>query len=241
MQRYSDLVPIHGTMKDNRIKLVIFDLDGTLLDTMEDIANAANHALTVCGLPVRRLDEYNLFVGRGIANMLRSALPDGHKTDADVQRMMEIFVPYYNEHIHDCSRPYTGIEEMLDILAANGIKIAVASNKYQAGTESLVSNVLARHRFAAVLGQREGKALKPSPEIIEDVLEGVGDIGIDEVVYCGDSDVDMQTGINAGVKTIGVTWGFRTREELASYSPWFLADSPDEISEAVLGLNEIKA
>lgn len=228
-------------MKRNNIKLVIFDLDGTLLDTMEDIANAANHALQMCGHPERRLDEYSMFVGRGISNMLRSALPENERTEDMVNRMLEAFVPYYNEHIHDCTRPYRGIEEMLDTLTGCGVKVAVASNKYQEGTDALISHVLERHEFSAVFGQRKGKALKPSPEIISDVLEATDGIGIEEIVYCGDSDVDMQTGINAGVKTIGVTWGFRSREELAAYEPWLLADSPEEISKAIIRLNEIKS
>ena len=228
-------------MKEKNIKLVIFDLDGTLLDTMRDIANAANHALKICGHPERRLDEYGMFVGRGISNMLRSALPENERNEDMVNRMLEAFVPYYNEHIYDCTIPYAGIEELLDTLTGNGIKVAVASNKYQEGTDALVNHILKRHEFAAVLGQRKGKALKPSPEIISDVLEATDGIGIEEVVYCGDSDVDMQTGINAGVRTIGVTWGFRSREELAAYEPWLLAESPDEISEAIIHLNEIKS
>lgn len=215
-------------------KLVIFDLDGTLLDTMEDIAGACNHALEACGCPARRLDEYNMLVGRGIFNLFRGALPEEMRTDEMVKKMHGHFVPYYNEHICDRTRPYPGIYEMLDRLAGNGISFAVASNKYQEGTEMLLKKLFGKYRFVSILGQREGKPIKPDPMIVHEAMSAMGDILADEVVYCGDSDVDMQTGINAGVRTIGVTWGFRTREELASYSPWMLAEHAEDISNAIL-------
>lgn len=215
-------------------KLVIFDLDGTLLDTMEDIAGACNHALEACGCPPRRLEEYNMLVGRGIANLFRGALPEEMRTEDMVERMRGHFVPYYNEHICDRTRPYPGIYEMLDRLAGNGISFAVASNKYQEGTETLLGRLFGKYRFVSILGQREGKPIKPDPMIVHEAMDAMGAILPEEVVYCGDSDVDMQTGINAGVRTIGVTWGFRTREELASYSPWILAEKAEDISDAIL-------
>ena len=215
------------------VKLVIFDLDGTLIDTMEDIANACNYALEKCGCPVRRLDEYNMLVGRGIDNLFRGALPEGQKTEDMVTMMRGHFVPYYNEHKCDFTRPYNGILPLLEKLSESGLHFAVASNKYQEGTEQLVEKFFGKFEFVKVLGQRDGKPIKPDPEIVHEAMEGVPGITLDEVVYCGDSDVDMQTGLGAGVKTIGVTWGFRTREELAAYKPFSLVDSPDEISEII--------
>ena len=215
-------------------KLVIFDLDGTLLDTMEDIAGACNHALEACGCPARRLDEYNMLVGRGIFNLFREALPEEMRSEEMVDMMHRHFVPYYNEHICDRTRPYPGIYEMLDRLADNGISFAVASNKYQEGTETLLKRLFGKYRFVSILGQRDGKPIKPDPQIVREAMGAMEGLGTDEVVYCGDSDVDMQTGINAGVRTIGVTWGFRTREELASYSPWMLAEKAEDISNAIL-------
>ena len=123
---------------------------------------------------------------------------------------------------------------MLDRLTEKGISLAVASNKYQAGTEFLIGRLFGKYSFVNVLGQREGKPIKPDPEIVNEVMAAIGDITADEVVYCGDSDVDMQTGINAGVRTIGVTWGFRTREELAAYEPWLIADTADEVCNAIM-------
>lgn len=223
------------------IKLAIFDLDGTLLDTIEDIAQACNHALEECGCPARQLEEFNGMVGHGIFNLFRKALPEDMRNEEMVRKMHSCFVPYYREHICDRTKPYDGIYETLDILAENGISFAVASNKYQEGTEQLVNHFFGRYGFISVLGQRTGKAIKPDPEIIAEILKGTEGTRADETVYCGDSDVDMQTGINAGVKTIGATWGFRTREELAAYSPWLLAEKPADISEAILSINKIKA
>lgn len=215
------------------IKLVIFDLDGTLIDTMSDIADACNHALEACGCPPRPIEDFNMLVGRGIFNLFRGALPEDLRTEDMVRKMHSHFVPYYNEHICDTTRPYPGIYEMLDRLAEKGIAFAVASNKYQEGTEILINRLFGQYGFTVVLGQRESKPIKPDPEIVMEAMAAAGCTDKNEVVYCGDSDVDMQTGINAGVRTIGVTWGFRTREELASYSPWKLAEKAGDITAAI--------
>ena len=213
-------------------KLIIFDLDGTLLDTIDDLAAACNHALTSCGCPIRERDEYYRLVGRGIDNLFRGALPEGMKDDGMVARMRSFFVPYYNEHGCDLTKPYAGIISMLERLSGKGIKLAVASNKYQAGTEALMNRFFSGFDFVRILGQREGKPIKPDPQIVLEAMEGVPGIKREEVIYCGDSDVDMLTGNNAEVKTIGVTWGFRTKEELLRHNPWLLAETPDEIYDA---------
>ena len=211
------------------IKLAIFDLDGTLLDTLGDIAGACNHALTVCGCPTHEVGEYKMFVGSGIMNLFRRALPEEQRTEGMVMKMRDAFVQYYDVHKDDMTRPYPGIEGLLDELTAKGIRLAVASNKYQEATEELVTRDFGPYRFACVLGQREGHPIKPDAGIIFEAMASCEGVRPDEVIYCGDSDVDMQTGINAGVKTVGVTWGFRSREELAAYSPCLLADNPEEI------------
>ena len=211
------------------IKLAIFDLDGTLLDTLGDIAGACNHALTVCGCPTHEVGEYKMFVGSGIMNLFRRALPEDQRTEGMVMKMRDAFVQYYDVHKDDMTRPYPGIEGLLDGLTAKGIRLAVASNKYQEATEELVTRYFGTYRFACVLGQREGHPIKPDAGIIFEAMASCEGVRPDEVIYCGDSDVDMQTGINAGVKTAGVTWGFRSREELAAYSPCLLADNPEEI------------
>lgn len=215
------------------IKLAIFDLDGTLLDTLEDIAAACDHALQACGCGPRTLEEYRSFVGSGIMNLFRRALPEEKRTEENVMRMREAFVPYYEKHKSDRTKPYPGIKALLQQITRMGILPAVASNKYQEATEELVAKYFPDIRFVAVLGQREGHPIKPDAGIISEAICAAGGPGKDEVIYCGDSDVDMQTGRNAGVRTVGVTWGFRTKEELAAYSPWLLADRPEQIARAV--------
>ena len=215
-------------------KLVIFDLDGTLLDTRADIADACNYALRMCGCLERKLEEYNMLVGRGILNLFRGALPEGRKDEETVMKMKEHFVPYYNAHIDNLTRPYDGIMEMLDAIVREGIHLAIASNKYQEGTEALVKKYFGAYDFMCILGQREGKPIKPDPEIIHEAMESLPGTTAAEVMYCGDSDVDMQTGINAGVRTIGVEWGFRTRDELSAYNPWLMVERPDEIVKAIV-------
>jgi phosphoglycolate phosphatase len=216
-------------------KLIIFDLDGTLIDTRKDIAEACNYALGKCGYPPRELDEYNMLVGRGIDNLFRSALPKGKADEDTVRAMRSHFVPYYNEHKCDYTRPYEGMMETLDTLSQRGMRFAVASNKYQEGTEQLVEKFFGEYDFVKILGQRDGKPIKPDPMIVKEAMEGLEGVTEDEVIYCGDSDVDMQTGINAKVKTIGATWGFRSKEELAAYSPWAMADKPQDIIDIIYG------
>ena len=214
-------------------KLIIFDLDGTLIDTRTDLANACNHALEQCGFPKRQLEEYNMLVGRGIDNLFRGAMPAEAVSEENVAKMRSIFVPYYNEHGCEYTRPYEGILETLEKLHGRGLHFAVASNKYQQGTEQLVKEFFGKYNFVKVLGQRDGKPIKPDPLIVKEAMSGMPDITIDEVIYVGDSNVDMETGINAGVRTVGVTWGFRTREELAAYNPYALIDNPLEILDLI--------
>lgn len=228
------IVPIQSTLVPIMKNLIIFDLDGTLLDTRTDIAAACNHALRSCGYPERRLDEYNMLVGRGIYNLFRQALPEEARTDENVMRMKDFFVPYYDEHIADSTLPYPGIMDMLENLSEAGVKFAVASNKYQSGTEALVTRFFRKHEFVAVFGQRDGFPIKPDPAIVADAMAALPGVTADRTVYCGDSDVDMQTGINAGVRTIGVSWGFRSREELEAYRPWLIAEKPEDIVTKIM-------
>ena len=214
-------------------KLVIFDLDGTLLDTMEDITNGVNHALTACGCRTISIDTCRTLVGHGIKNLLRDALPEGMKTEDMLSQMCEHFYPYYNAHMSDFTRPYPGVTEALKNLADAGIEMAIASNKFQAGTEELVGKFFGNIDFVKILGQRDGFPIKPDAGVVFEAMEEVEGISPDEVLYCGDSDVDMQTGINAGVKTLAVTWGFRTKEQLEKFHPWKMIDKTSQICEAI--------
>lgn len=216
-------------------KLAIFDLDGTLLNTVEDLGNATNYALEQCGFPTHPIEAYYQMVGRGIYNLFRAAVPAGQSTEEVVQRMASIFIPYYDAHKCDFTRPYDGIPAMLKTITAAGVRLAVASNKYQDGAEKLVHHFFGEYDFVRILGQREGQPIKPDPAIVDQVLAEVPSVTKSETVYVGDSNVDMQTGLNAGVRTVGVSWGFRTREELAAYSPSAIVDTPEELSRVILG------
>lgn len=215
-------------------ELIIFDLDGTLLNTIEDIGEACNHALEQCGYPKREMNEYNCLVGRGIDNLFRGAMPASEISDENVSKMRRAFVPYYDKHKCDKTRPYPGVVDLLKKLKEAGIRTAIASNKYQEGTERLVRHFFGFMDFVTILGQREGMPIKPSPEIVFEAMKAASCTDPDKVVYVGDSDVDMLTGGNAGVRTIGVTWGFRTREELESHNPWRIATDSEELTKYLL-------
>ena len=228
-------------------KLVIFDLDGTLLDTIEDLGSATNDALRTLGFPERKRDEYYGLVGRGIMNLFRgavppgcdspetieSAVPPGCDTPETIDKMKELFLAHYGKHLCDFTHPYPGIVDLLDHITARGVRLAVASNKYQEGAETVVRHYFGRFSFVALLGQREGYPIKPDPGIVEMCMKAVG-VSKDEVLYVGDTNVDMQTGLNAGVDTVGVTWGFRTREELEAFKPLAVIDTTEELERIIL-------
>ena len=212
-------------------KLIIFDLDGTLLNTIADLAHSTNHALQVLGYPTHEVTSYNFMVGNGINKLFERALPEGEKTEENVLRVRKEFLLHYDRHNSDESRPYPGIPELLEALQNKGHKLAVASNKYQAATEKLIAHYFPGIRFVAVFGQREGVKVKPDPTVVYDILQ-IADVPKEEVLYIGDSGVDMQTAINSGVTSCGVTWGFRPRTELESFCPDFIVDK----AEAVLSI-----
>ena len=209
-------------------KLVIFDLDGTLLDTIADLAESANYALKQLGYPTHDVETIRTFVGNGINKLLERALPSHEQTEENVIRMRSHFVPYYDVHNADLSNPYPGIVSLLEDLQAKGIQIAVASNKYQEATVKLVKQYFPDIDFIEILGQREGINVKPDPTIVFDILQKA-DVSKEDILYVGDSGVDKQTAINAGVDAVGVTWGFRPRAELESFQPMGLIDKAEEL------------
>ena len=214
-------------------KLIIFDLDGTLINTIADLGSSTNYALKRLGYPTHDLESYKMRVGNGINNLFRRALPEGEKTDENVLRIRREFIPYYNAHNTDLSRPYPGMIELLEALQGEGVLLAVASNKYQEATSKIITELLPTIRFSAILGQSEGINIKPDPQIVYDIL-ATTNMAKDDVFYIGDSGVDMQTGLNAGVETCGVTWGFRSREELESFHPHHIVDSVEELKRKIL-------
>ena len=211
-------------------KLVIFDLDGTLLNTIADLAAAANYALQQLGYPTHPVDTIRTYVGNGINKLLERSLPENQRNEENVLHMRTHFVPYYDKHNADLSCPYPGIVALLEELQYRGIMTAVASNKYQAATTELAKHYFPTIDFIEILGQREGIAVKPDPTIVYDILKK-SKVLPEEALYVGDSGVDMQTAINSGIDAIGVTWGFRPKAELESFRPKGIIDKAEELLE----------
>ena len=206
--------------------LIIFDLDGTLINTIDDLGQACNHALSACGYPTHKIEDYPRLVGNGINKLIERALPEEYRNEATVLRLREYFVPYYDAHNCDLTRPYEGIPTLLQALKAQGHVLAVASNKYQAATEKIVAQLFP-DTFDVVLGERDGVARKPHPQIVYDILLDRSDKS--ETLYIGDSLVDAETAQAAGVKLVLCTWGFCTEEQLATANPDYMVHHPAEI------------
>ena len=203
---------------------IIFDLDGTLLNTIDDLGYACNYALERTGYPTHPIEAYPAKVGNGINNLIRRALPETERTEENILRVRAHFVPYYNEHNCDYTRPYEGIQAILKTLKAQGHRLAVASNKYQAATEKIVNHFFPT-LFDVILGEREGVERKPNPQIVFDILDRLrltehrpAAPDRAQTLYVGDSLVDKETAQNAGVPFVACSWGFVPRETRASRS-----------------------
>jgi len=215
-------------------KLVIFDLDGTLLNTIADLGAAANYALEQCGFPVHPLSAYPGFVGSGITRLLERVLPESCRTEERVAVMRGYFLSYYGEHMADRTEPYPGVPQLLRSLTDNGVAVAVASNKYQEGVTMLINRYFGDIPWAAVEGQKEGVPVKPDPSIVFDIL-GKCPTPKADVLYVGDSGIDMETARRACVESVGVSWGFRPVSELRSHYADHIADNTDELLRLALG------
>ncbi len=214
-------------------KLVIFDLDGTLLNTIEDLGRATNYALEKCGHSAHPLSAYPGMVGNGVKKLIERALPSGLDTEEEVERAREYFKEFYEEHNTEHTAPYPGIMQLLGDLRARDIKVAVASNKYQAAVERLVDYYFPEIEWVAVEGQKEGIPVKPDPSIVFEIL-GKAPTPKSEVLYVGDSGVDMETARRACVDSVGVTWGFRPMSELKAYHADNIVNTADAILDLVL-------
>lgn len=214
-------------------KLVIFDLDGTLLNTIADLANASNYALTQCGFPTHAPSSYPFFVGNGVSKLLERIVPEDERSHATLQKMRQFFSEYYNAHCTDMTTPYPGIPELIKELTEQNLAVAVASNKYQDAVCKLIDHFFPEIRWAAVEGQREGRKTKPDPSIVFEILSQ-HPTPKNEVLYVGDSGVDMETARRACVQSCGVTWGFRPVSELTDNYADFIAETPKEIYDIAL-------
>ena len=227
-----------------KYKLVIFDLDGTLLDTLDDLSAAVNHAMQLRGFPHHTRDEYMKMVGHGARNLMRQALPDSHKDDeALIDAVLADFRIYYTDHIDVHTKPFPGMQELLTKLYQNGVLLAVASNKFQEGTEHLIKEFFPEIPFVTILGNRPNFPLKPDAEVVGEVLRKTG-VKREEAVMVGDSDTDMETAANGGIEGIAVSWGYRDMKDYVNQLSalrqaqgplrFTLVDSADELQKILL-------
>ncbi len=210
-----------------KYKGLIFDLDGTLLDTLQDLAEAANATLAHFGFPVHPVDSYRYFVGEGLHTLVKRILPDS-ATETDIEKLMEKFGEIYATNWNANSGPYPGILDMLQALSNAGMQLAVLSNKPHEFTKICVDTLLPESSFSFVYGKRDGIARKPDPVGALEIAAKMN-LSVEEILYVGDTATDMQTGNRAGMKTIGVEWGFRKREELEENKAWKIASTPSEV------------
>ena len=215
---------------------VIFDLDGTLLNTLEDLADSVNAALVHFGRPERTLDEVRLFVGNGVLNLMERAVPEGREAE-DFQQIYEWFKSYYSTHSEVKTCAYDGIPELLQQLSAHDFKMAIVSNKFHDAVCQLSEKYFG-DLLPVSIGENEAAGIrkKPAPDTVFTALERLNSTA-DRAVYIGDSEVDAATARNAGMDCILVSWGFRERELLASFEPLAIADKPSDIWELLKRYN----
>lgn len=207
---------------------VLFDLDGTLLDTLEDLAHSANRVLDARGLPRHPVEAYRYFVGEGVTMLIRRALPESHRTEEMVDTCRGEFDRDYGDNWHIRTRPYSGVPAMLDRLTERGIPMMIVSNKPDAFTRLCVVELLPNWRFDPVFGQREGIPRKPDPAGALEAAHLVG-VAPRDVIYLGDSGTDMQTASAAGMYGVGALWGFRGRDELRRAGAKKLLQRPEQL------------
>lgn len=215
-------------------KAVIFDLDGTLADSLESIWYSANQAIATCGYPEIALEKYKLFVGDGAEALIRRCL--AYSGDVEGVNFEKAFLKYqviFKEYCMYHVKPYEGIVDMLDTFKQNGLKIAVLSNKPHERTVNVVESIFGKGYFDEVLGQRDNRPKKPNPSGVYELAEKMG-VEISDIAYVGDTCTDMMTGKNAGAWTIGVLWGFRDRAELEEYHADAIVEHAEALTKLVL-------
>ena len=214
------------------IKLAIFDLDGTLINSIEDLADAMNYALNKLGFQIHSLEKYHYFVGDGLKNLIARAIPENSRTNENFVKVQNLFSEYYSENYYKKTKIYDNIIELLNIIKSNDIKIAVASNKPDEFTKKIISKLFDKDLFDFVSGNKTDVPHKPNPQIINDLLNKLK-ISKENAVMIGDTNVDIFTGKNAEIRTIGCLWGFRDRAELEEAGADFIAKNPLDIENAL--------
>ena len=209
-------------------RAAIFDLDGTLLDTLDDIANAANHVLAARGFPTHPNLNYRRFIGEGVVKLMLRALPETHQDEATVQACVGAYVHEYERPWNALTKPYPGVPEMLDALVVRGLKLGVLSNKPDHFTQRCVDELLAKWAFDVVLGASDKFPRKPNPASAIEIAKRLG-VPPAECLYVGDSGIDMQTACGAHMCSVGALWGFRGKEELLKNGAQLLIEKPSQV------------
>ena len=218
--------------EDMKYSLAVFDMDGTILDTLDDLTNTLNLSLEEAGLPLRTKDEVRSFVGNGVGKLIERALPED-TPETEREKFFEVFARNYKLHCADLTRPYDGVPELIAELRARGVKTAVVSNKVDFAVQQLAEDYFPG-LFDIAVGEREGVKRKPAPDSVLAVMDALG-VRREETVYIGDSDVDAETAKNAEVDFIGVEWGFRPREVLLEHGAKVTVKRTDELLRLILG------
>jgi len=210
---------------------IIFDLDGTLIDSLEDIADAMNYTLAEFGFPTHDYDAYRYFVGNGLMNLVKASLPQSAlENQPMLQLCFEMMIDRYQKCLLHKTRLYPGIRELLDMLVSKNIKMAVLSNKADKLTQQICAILLKKWPFDVVMGATEDFPRKPYPDSSLFIAKKLN-LSPENIIYMGDSNVDMKTANAAGMFPVGVTWGFRTREELQEAGAQLIIDEPLELIE----------
>ncbi len=214
-----------------KYKLAIFDMDGTILDTLDDLADSLNHILLSENYPTRTIDEVRNFVGNGIRKLIERALPE-HTTQKEIQRIFELFLPYYQTHCAIKTKPYDGILSLLEELRAAGIATAVVSNKADTAVQELCQRYFPG-LFDFSIGEKMGNKRKPAPDAVYETLDTLH-FSKNEAVYIGDSEVDLATAINSGLDCIAVSWGFRSDAFLKDQGADCIVHAPEQILDIMM-------
>ncbi len=217
------------------IKAVLFDLDGTLINTLDDLADATNHALQKNGFPVHPVESYKYMVGNGIPKLIERAVPEENRTPETLETVKKDFFEFYDVHGLDKTKPYEGTAELVNALKSKGYKIAVVTNKYEPAAIKIINDLFG-NVFDAVVGQLEGRPTKPDPTAAHIAMEKLG-VKENECVFMGDSGVDIQTAVNSGAVPVGVLWGFRDEKELTDNGAKIIIKSPAALLKVVDELN----